>query len=131
MKGYDYIYWCFYNLVWKQKKDVSQERAAALLASLIALLLYAAFFLLRIALDFKSYEIVIESIVVLLIGLSIIVFHVWHYGKSGKYKELDKYFIFKGYSRGFAKGLAIGFIFFAYGFFVFSGIILGRYLNPW
>jgi cytochrome c biogenesis protein CcdA len=117
--------------VWKRKKDVSQERTAALMASLIALLFYAAFFLSRIAVDYKFYNIVIESIAVLVLGLLFIVFHIWHYAKSGKYKELDKHFTQKGYSRGFAKGLAIGFIFFTYAFFIFAGVSLGRYLNSW
>ena len=70
------------------------------------------------------------AIIFPLLIMTLIYFNFSVLVKEKRYKKISDYFE-KKKSQDFAKSLALFLIFFLFGFFIFSGISLGRYLNPW
>lgn len=132
LKLYNYLYWCFYNLVWKKKGDSSQESATVLFSVIMLIIIFTA--CIWVSMFFEIREIWTKNInyIIALPALALIniIVHFHYYVKSGFYKEVVNYFD-KRHSKRIAKIVALEIIFFSFGFFMVTGVNLSKFLHGW
>lgn len=129
-KLYNYLYWCFYNLVWKKKGDSPQESATVIFSVIMLIIFFTACVWASIFFEIREIWTKNVNYVLVLPALALIniIVHLHYYVKNGYYKKVVKYFD-KVHSKKTSRIVALGVIIFAFGFFMVIGVNLSKFLH--